>query len=157
MKYVFIINNMFFRPTFCVEINFVGPISIKCTQSTFPGVLTHLCAFSKHSCMCISQFLEIDSSMTNFSIMHPCNHFDLWTVNKKSEKCVTLHRHYVQMSLWITYQNEDSGWFTSRWFQELFDTPSYVTRSRGMSRMSEMLFLRYWQKQCSNSFVLYCF
>ena len=33
----------------------------------------------------------------------------------------------------------------------------YVTWSRGMSRMSAMLFLRYWQKQCSNSFVLYCF
>ena len=27
----------------------------------------------------------------------------------------------------------------------------YVTWSRGMSRMSAMLFLRYWQKQCSNS------
>ena len=35
--------------------------------------------------------------------------------------------------------------------------PMYVTWSRGMSRMSEMLFRRYWQKQCSNSFVLYCF
>ena len=33
----------------------------------------------------------------------------------------------------------------------------YVTWSRGMSRMSEMLFLRYWQNQCSNSFVSYCF
>ena len=29
----------------------------------------------------------------------------------------------------------------------------YVTRSRGMSPMSGMLFLKYWQKQCSNSFV----
>ena len=26
----------------------------------------------------------------------------------------------------------------------------------GMSQMSLMLFLRYWQKECSNSFVLYC-
>ena len=32
-----------------------------------------------------------------------------------------------------------------------------VTWSRGMSRMLGMLFLRYWQKQCSNSFVSYCF
>ena len=29
-------------PTYWVEINVVGLISIKCTQSTFPGVLKHL-------------------------------------------------------------------------------------------------------------------
>ena len=35
---------------------------------------------------------------------------------------------------------------------------TYVTWSRGMSRMSVMLFLRYWPKWCSNFFVLlYCF
>ena len=33
----------------------------------------------------------------------------------------------------------------------------FVTWSRGMSRMSGMLLLSYWQKQCSNSFVLCCF
>ena len=31
----------------------------------------------------------------------------------------------------------------------------YMTWSRGISRMSVMLILRYWQKQCSNSLVLY--
>ena len=29
------------RPTFVAEFNFVGLISIKCTQSTFPGVLKY--------------------------------------------------------------------------------------------------------------------
>ena len=33
----------------------------------------------------------------------------------------------------------------------------YVTWSRGMSWMSEILFLWYWQRKRSNSFVLYCF
>ena len=36
----------------------------------------------------------------------------------------------------------------------LFGLSVYVTWSRGMSRMSAILILRYWQKQCSNSFVL---
>ena len=30
----------------------------------------------------------------------------------------------------------------------------FVTWSRGMSRMSAILILRYWEKQCSNSFVM---
>ena len=54
-----------------------------------------------HTFMCIvvrSQFLEIDSSMMNFSVMHPCNNFGLWTVNKKSEECVTLHSDFLEMS-----------------------------------------------------------
>ena len=42
MYCVFIITNMVSRPTFCVEISFVGLTSIKCSQSTFPGVLKHL-------------------------------------------------------------------------------------------------------------------
>ena len=33
----------------------------------------------------------------------------------------------------------------------------YVTWTKGMSRMSEILYLRYWQKQWSNSLVSYCF
>ena len=41
--------------------------------------------------------------------------------------------------------------------QNCFVSKVHVTWSRGMSRMSEILFLIYWQKQCSNSFVLYCF
>ena len=41
------------------------------------------------------------------------------------------------------------------YFKFSFKESTYVTWSRGMSRMSGMLFLRYWQKQCSNSFVSY--
>ena len=36
--------------------------------------------------------------MMNFSVMHPCNNFGLWTVNKKSEECVTLHSDLLEMS-----------------------------------------------------------
>ena len=47
---------------------------------------------------------------------------------------------------------------TNLWqYYIIFQTLSYVTWSRGMSRMPVILILRYWQKQCSNSFVLYCF
>ena len=42
MQCVFIIINMVSSPEYCVEINFVGLTSIKCTQSTFPRVLTYL-------------------------------------------------------------------------------------------------------------------
>ena len=42
MNCVFIIINMVSRPKSCVETNNVGLTSIKYTQSTFPGVLTHL-------------------------------------------------------------------------------------------------------------------
>ena len=48
--------------------------------------------------MVCSQFLEIDSSMMNFSVMYPCNNFGLWIVNKKSEECVTLHSDFLEMS-----------------------------------------------------------
>ena len=34
----------------------------------------------------------------NFSVMHPCNNFGLWTVNKKLEECVTLHSNFLEMS-----------------------------------------------------------
>ena len=34
----------------------------------------------------------------NFSIMHPCNHFGLWTVNKKLDECVTLYIDFLEMS-----------------------------------------------------------
>ena len=54
-----------------------------------------------HTFMCnmvCSQFLEIDSSMMNFSVMHRCNNFGLWIVNKTSEECVTLHNDFLQMS-----------------------------------------------------------
>ena len=30
--------------------------------------------------------------------MHPCNNFGMWTVNKKSEECVTLHNDFLEMS-----------------------------------------------------------
>ena len=30
--------------------------------------------------------------------MHPCNNFGMWTVNKKSEQCVTLHIDFLVMS-----------------------------------------------------------
>ena len=30
----------------------------------------------------------------NFSIMHPCNDFGLWTVNKKLDEYVTLHSNF---------------------------------------------------------------
>ena len=38
-------------------------------------------------------------------------------------------------------------------------SPEYpnVTWSRGMSRMSQILLLRYWRRKSSNSFVLFCF
>ena len=79
---------MVYRPTFCVKINCVSLTLIKCTQSTFPGVLTHLCAL-----WCV-----VNSSMMNFSVMHPCNNFGLWTVNKKSEECVNVHSYFLEMS-----------------------------------------------------------
>ena len=34
----------------------------------------------------------------NFSVIHPCNNFGPWTVNKKSEECVTLHSNFLEMS-----------------------------------------------------------
>ena len=34
----------------------------------------------------------------NFSVMHPCNNFDMWTVNNKSEECVTLQSDLLEMS-----------------------------------------------------------
>ena len=30
--------------------------------------------------------------------MHPCNNFGMWTVNKMSEECVTLHSDLLEMS-----------------------------------------------------------
>ena len=36
--------------------------------------------------------------MMNYSAMHPCNHFGMWTVNKKSEECVTFHSDSLEMS-----------------------------------------------------------
>ena len=47
------------------------------------------------------------------------------------------------------YQTEHDSCDTQ--FQ--YDICTYLTWSRGMSRMSEILVLRYWQKQCTNSFV----
>ena len=34
----------------------------------------------------------------NFCVMHPCNNFGPWTVNKKSEECVTLENDLLEMS-----------------------------------------------------------
>ena len=34
----------------------------------------------------------------NFSVMDPCNNFGLWTVNTKSEECLTLHSDFLEMS-----------------------------------------------------------
>ena len=34
----------------------------------------------------------------NFSVMHPCNNFGLWTVNKKLEECVTWQNDFLEMS-----------------------------------------------------------
>ena len=34
----------------------------------------------------------------NFSVMHPCNNFGPWTVNKKSEEYVTLQNDLLKMS-----------------------------------------------------------
>ena len=48
--------------------------------------------------MVCSQFLEIRLLIVNFSVIHPCNNFGLWTVNKKSEECVTLHSDFSEMS-----------------------------------------------------------
>ena len=53
---VFILINMVSRRMFCVEINFVGLILIKLTQSTFPGVLKHLGIL-----WCEVHFLTVDS------------------------------------------------------------------------------------------------
>ena len=30
--------------------------------------------------------------------MHPCNNVGPWTVNKKSEECVTMHSAFLEMS-----------------------------------------------------------
>ena len=37
-------------------------------------------------------------SIVDFSIMHQCNNFGMWTVNKKSEECVTFHSDFLEMS-----------------------------------------------------------
>ena len=50
--------------------------------------------------MAWSPFLEIDISLwisVAFSIIHPCNNFGLWTVNRKWGKWLTLHSDYVKM------------------------------------------------------------
>ena len=86
MKCVFFIINMVVRPKMYVKIDFVGLTSIKCSQTTIPGVLIHL------------DVLWYGLPNVNFSIMHPCNTFGLWTVNKKSEEFVTLHSDFLEMS-----------------------------------------------------------
>ena len=52
-------------------------------------------------------------------------------------------------------QNVSKIWHCDdgKWSEDVYIL--YVTWSRGMSRMSLILFLRYWQKQFSNFFVLY--
>ena len=67
---------MFSRSRMCVEINFVGLTSMKCTQSTFPGVLKHLGVLWYYG------ISRNGLPNVNFSIMHPSNNFGLWTVNK---------------------------------------------------------------------------
>ena len=42
----------------------------------------------------------------DFSIMHPCNNFGMWTVNKKSEECVTLHSDVLEMSYELNIKME---------------------------------------------------
>ena len=64
---------MVFRTTFCVEINFVGLTLIKCTESTFPGVLKYLGAlwYEVH-------FLKYNRLLImNVSVIHPCNNFGM--------------------------------------------------------------------------------
>ena len=34
----------------------------------------------------------------NFSVMQTCNNFGIWTVNKKSEECVTLQNNFLEIS-----------------------------------------------------------
>ena len=58
----------------------------------------------------------------NVSVMHPCNNFGLWPVNKKSEECVTLHSDFLE----IKYKNDISGSFTFRWLLKHFDTPLFI-------------------------------
>ena len=36
--------------------------------------------------------------------MHPCNKFGMWTVNKKSEECVTLDSDFLEMSYELDIQ-----------------------------------------------------
>ena len=83
---------MVYRPTFCVKINCVSLTLIKCTQSTFPGVLTHRGVLS-----CEVHFLKQTSHYMNFIIIHPCNNFGLWS-DKRWGNCVTLHSDFVEMS-----------------------------------------------------------
>ena len=83
----------------------------------------------------------------------------------------------LKLKRWIVKTETYSRWhlvgsdvighilFFSQWIQTVskcsiflcYKQSTYVTWSRGMSQMSGMMFLRYWQKQCSHSFVSYCF
>ena len=36
--------------------------------------------------------------IVDFSNMHPCNDFGMWTVNKESEGCIILHSDFLKMS-----------------------------------------------------------
>ena len=74
---VFILINMVSVLKCCVEIKLGGLTSIKCTQSTFPGVLKHFRCMDGVKPISWNRLLIMD-----FSIIHLCNHFDLWTVNR---------------------------------------------------------------------------
>ena len=80
---------------------------------------------------------------------------------------ITFSRQLIQFQSIVLYSWEifDASivfyWFIFISFRECLtinlNKSIYVTWSREMSRMSEILFLSYGQKQCSNSFVSYCF
>ena len=105
MKLVFIIINTVSIPKIVVDINFVGLTSIKCTHNYISG------GAQIYTCRCVMVWSQFVCDITikikrieiyfplwiSIYIMHPCNNFDLWTVNKKSEECVTSHSDFLEM------------------------------------------------------------
>ena len=63
-------------------------------------------------------------------------------------KAIKIKHQIIDWPCWLIGAQE---------FEKMRNYYIYVTWSRGMSRISAMLFLRCWQKRYSNSFVLYCF
>ena len=84
--------------------------------------------------------------------------FGPWTVNKKSEECVTLHSDLLEMSYELNIKMKFLAPLLMGDFKNLLKpSRTYVTWSRGMSQMSLILILSYRLKQMSYFYVLHCF
>ena len=64
----------------------------------------------------------------NFSIMHPCNNFGMWTVNDKLDECVTLCSNFLEMSYELNIKMKFLAPLLLGDVKNFFDTPSYIKK-----------------------------